>query len=227
MTISSKTTQQAYQLNKGGMRARMAILRMIAADSVNNFNPQTRLNPGDWKRARSYTMGNWQNAYMSGLHQGSDSWHTHDGEQFRGERDAASILGNHRAAGYYTDTDYNEKAIGIVGRLTHGRFVAGYRWTSNDERVYYPRVFDDEDDAARMADEHACAFAQSAYEDVQKWDEARKIEIDIDDALIRLRECLAMRHNVRMHYVRDEARELCETVRTMREQLTTDYADYL
>lgn len=227
MTISSYTTKQAYQLNKGGARARMAILRMIAADSVNNFNLHTRLNPGDWKGARHYTMASWQDAYSSGLHQGSDSWYTHDGEQFRGERDAASILGNHRAAGYYTDTDYNEKAIGIVGRLSHGRFVAGYRWTSNDERVYYPQLFNDEDDAARMADAHASVFAQSAYEDAQRWDEARKLEIDIGEKLTRLRECLALRHNVRTSYARDEARELCETIRTMREQLTTDYADYL
>ena len=227
MTIASQTTQQAYQLNNGGARARLAILRMIAADSVNNFNPQTRLNPGDWKGARHYTLGNWEGAYISGLHQGSEGWYTHGGEQFRGERDASSILGGHRASGYYTDTDYNEKAIGVIGRLSHGRYIAGYRWTSNDERVYYPQVFDDEDDAARMADEHASVFAQSAYEDAQRWDEARKIEIDIEDALTRLRECFTLRHDVRMHYVRDEARELCETIRTMREQLTDDYADYL
>lgn len=227
MTIASQTTQQAYQLNKGGARARLAILRMIAADSLNNFNPQTRLNPGDWKAARRYTLGSWEGAYISELHQGSDGWYTHGGGQFRGERDAASILGAHRAAGYYTDTDYNEKAVGVIGRLSHGRFIAGYRWTSNDERVYYPQVFDDEDEAARMADEHASLFAQSAYEDAQRWDEARKLEIDIDSALIRLRECLALRHDVRMHYVRDEARELCETIRAMREQLTDDYADYL
>lgn len=227
MTISSKTTQQAYQLNEGGTRARMAILRMIAADSVNNFNPHTRLNPGDWKGARHYTMANWRDAYMSGLHQGSDSWHTHDGEQFRGERDASAILGNHRAGGYYTDTDYNEKAIGIVGRLNHGRFIAGYRWTSNDERVYFPQVFGDEDDAAHMADEHASVFSQSAYEDAQRWDEAREIEIDILDKLRRLRECLILRHNAPTFYVRDEARKLCEAIRTMREQLITDYADCL
>lgn len=227
MTIASQTTQQAYQLNKGGARARLAILRTIAADSVNNFNPQTRLNPGDWKGARNWTLSNWRNAYISGLHQGSDSWYTHGGEQFRGERDASSILGGHRAAGYYTDTDYNEKAIGIVGRLTHGRYIAGYRWTSNDERVYYPQVFDDEDEAARMADGHASVFAQSAFEDAQRWDELRKLEIDILDKLTRLRECLAMRHNVRMFYVRDEAWELCETIRTMRERLTGDYVDHL
>ena len=47
MTIAQSTTIQAYQLRKGGTPARMAILRMIAADSANNRNESTRLQAGD------------------------------------------------------------------------------------------------------------------------------------------------------------------------------------
>lgn len=49
MAIAQSTTIQAYQLRKGGTPARMAILRAIAADSVNNRNEATRLKPGDWR----------------------------------------------------------------------------------------------------------------------------------------------------------------------------------
>ena len=165
MSIAQSTTIQAYQLRNGGTPARMAILRMIAADSVNNRNESTRLQPGDWRGARRYTLKSYAAAYCRGINQGSDSWYSHGGEQFRNERDAHDCGGGPDHTGWYTDTVSHELAIGIVAGLSHNRFIAGYRWTSNDERVYFSEVFTEENDAARMADEHARIFAESARED--------------------------------------------------------------
>lgn len=164
MTISQSTTIQAYQLRKGGTPARMAIFRMIAADSANNRNESTRLQPGDWRGARHWTLGIYEAAYCAGLDQGFNNgtsvWYTHQGEQFRNERDAADVA-RLSHTGWFSDSHQDETAIGIVASLTHGRFIAGYRWTSNGERVYFGDVFTDEEDAARMADEHARVFAEN------------------------------------------------------------------
>ena len=164
MTIAQSTTIQAYQLRKGGTPARMAVLRMVAADSVNNRNESTQLQAGDWRGARNWTMKNYAAAYCSGINQGFDGespvWYSHGGEQFRNERDACKVL-RMRHTGWYTDSQQDDTAVGIVASLTHGRYIAGYRWTSNDERVYFGDVFTNEDDAARMADEHARVFAEN------------------------------------------------------------------
>lgn len=164
MTIAQSTTIQAYQLRKGGTQSRMAILRMIAADSVNNRNPATQLQPGNWRAARMWTMKNYATAYGSGINQGFDGespiWYSHLGEQFRNERDAGDVV-HLQYTGWFTDSYQEDTAIGIIASLTHGRFIAGYRWTSNDERVYFDEVFTDEEDAARMADEHARVFAEN------------------------------------------------------------------
>lgn len=168
MTIAQSTTIQAYQLRKGGTPARMAILRLISADSANNRNPYTRLQSGDWRGARKWTMKNYAAAYCSGINQGFDGagharsavWYSHHGEQFRNERDAGDVI-RLRHTGWYTDNYQDDTAVGIIASLPHGRFIAGYRWTGNDERVYFDDVFTNEDDAARMADEHARVFAEN------------------------------------------------------------------
>lgn len=227
MTIAQSTTIQAYQLRKGGTSARLAILRMIAADSANNFNHATRLQPGDWRGARRYTLKSYAGAYCSGIRQGSGQWYSHGGEQFRNERDAHDCEGGPDHTGWYTDVHQHETAIGIVASLTHGRFISGYRWTGNDERVYFPEVFTDESDAARMADGHARVFAESVKEDSERFDAAQKLEIDTEDAMQRLRECLVLRHTAGMPRVKDEISELLETIRCNRETLRTEYANYI
>lgn len=144
-----------------------------------------------------------------------------------------------RHNGWYTNEhgetcrDGSGLAWGIVVELPampgypDGRFLAGYRWGDNDEGVLWPELYADEMDAARMADEHARIFAEIEREENTKFNAARDIESDIDDALHRLRECLAMRHRACLAYVRDEIRELCETIRDKRETLATEYADYV
>lgn len=220
MTIAQSTTIQAYQLRKGGTPARMAILRMIAADSVNNFNPSTRLQPGDWRGARHYTLKSYAGAYCSGINQGASNWYSHGGEQFRNEQDAHDVTGGPDHSGWFTDVYQDEKAIGIVASLTHGRFIAGYRWTSNDERVYFGEIFTDETEAARMADEHARVFAESAREDSERFQAMILAELDAEEKLIEVQKAFALRHRAKFggpERVRDAIEELCKARRELGE----------
>ena len=209
-------TIQAYQLRKGGTPARLAILRAIAADSVNNFNPHTRLAPGDWRGARSWTMGDYMGAYCYGLWRGSDTWYTHGGEQFRNERDAGDIV-SRLPSGWYTDADCDETAVGIVACLPHGRFIAGYRWTSNDERVYFPEIFTDENDAATRADSHAEKFAESSREDSERFNAMQEAESHAEAVEEDVENAIKARNS--SDYWREHCRERIEELRQARADL--------
>jgi hypothetical protein len=156
---------KAYQLNAGGTPARLKILRSRGAN---------------WREARHWTLETWRDAFCAGLHaSGPGQWHTNDSdEHFRNERFAHEI-GHRLPRGWFTDTDGQDTAIGIVAGLSHGRYIAGYRWTSNGERVYFAGVFDNEIDAARMADEHARVFAELAREDAERYDAMREAEDEV------------------------------------------------
>lgn len=221
MAIASQTTIQAYQLRAGGVRARMAILRRIAADSVRNANPHTRLHPGDWRGARHTTLKGYA-AYYGLLDAGREAggtpiWSSHAGEYFRRECDAPDLLGR-RTGGWYTDAECHDTAIGIVACLPHGRFIAGYRWTSNDERVYFPGVFDDETDTARMADEYARVFAESAREDNERWQAMCLAELAEETAREELEKSIALRHRAKFGGF-ERVREHIEKLRDARETL--------
>lgn len=235
MTIPQSTTIQAYQLHHGGAPARLAILRSMAADSVNNANPLTRHDPKDWRKARNWTMGGYAAAYIHGLHAGANDtravWYCHTGPQFRGEKYADECDGVGRSIdhnGWFTDVYCSEKARGIVAQLPHGRFIAGYFWDSNGERVYFGDVYDDEKDAACAADSHAESFAEVSREESEKYEAARELESDIEEAIDELGEALALRNHARYGEAkRDTARELIETIRAKREELKTDYLNYI
>lgn len=146
---------------------------------------------------------------------------------------------NIRNTGWFTFADgttYKDGsgiARGIVVSLPaapgfpDGRHLAGYWWGDNDERVLWPELYADENEAAQAADSHAEYMAESERAYNEKWQTARDLESDIDDALSRLRECIALRHRQCMAYVRDEISELIETVREKREILATNYAGYV
>lgn len=249
MTISQHTAIQAYQLRKGGTPARMAILRMIAADSVNNRNESTRLAPGDWRKARSWGLHSYASAYSYGMQRGEVNgravWFSFGGTAVRNERDAHNIV-RLRHTGWFTDSHQDDMAVGIVGSLSHGRFVAGYRLTMNDERVYFDEVFTDEDDAARMADEHARIIAEQEREHAEKHEEARRLSDEVDDACTEVRNAreehtmlayaLRQSSNVpryadkckrRMQVLRESVADAVERIRTNRDKLASDYRDCL
>ena len=236
--IAQQTTIQAYQLRKGGTAARMAILRMIAADSTrDNKPPSTHV--ADWRAARHYTLGSYESAFCCSLSQGFNGepnkkravWYAFSESTFRNERYAHEVL-KLGHTGWYDNPDGESSRDGsglirgIVGGLSHGRFIAGYELGSSDERVYFDCVYSDEDSAARAADSHAETIADKECEYQTVWREARDVEDENENAFTRLRECIALRNRACMNYVRDEIRELCETIRTNRERLAGEFADY-
>lgn len=217
---------QYLQLNRGGSRARMSILRMAAIEHNKPRPPSAAI---DWRGARAWNFTNWHDAYAAlsqGLQDARPIWYAHTGEQFRNERDSHDII-ERLPRGWYTDSDAGETAIGIVASLPHGRFIAGYRWTSNDERVYFSEVFTDEREAARRADSHAERFADISREDDARFQAAQKIEDDITSALQRMRELFVLRNVECMEYARDELRSIIGEVREMRDTLRTDFAGVL
>lgn len=228
MTISSQTTIQAYQLKAGGTPARLAILRMIAADSVNNANPHTRLTVGDWKAARRYTMGTYAAAYTSRPFAGSnknDPVYYVFGEYFREEQCSHDILDHLAHTGWFTDCEGRDKAVGIVARLPHARFIAGYTWTANDERVWFPKVFTDETDAARMADAHAESFANSCREDDERFQAMQLAEFDVEEKTTAVQESIALRHIAKFGG-RDRVRNQIKKLREAREELARVTREY-
>ena len=206
----------AYRLIPGGSPARLAILRATADQSASNRNPDTRLQPGNWREARATGLDSYD-GYFGTFSGGGGQWYSHQGEYFRNERNADNIV-HSLPHGWYTGTDANEIAIGIVASLPHNRFLAGYRWTCNDERVYYPEIFDDEDDAARAAGGHAEAFADLQREDSERFDAMTLAEFNADGARAEVEKTFALRHHPkfggfdRVREAIEECREALDTL---------------
>lgn len=184
--------------------------------------------------AREWNLCNWHSAFAA-LDQGKQSdgtpiWYTHCGAEFRDEFcDEIEVNGykliDHQ--GWYTDGDYaSETARGIVVRLPHGRFLAGYYLSMNGERVYFPRVYDELRDAIYAADEHARRIGEQESEYQNRWNAARRIEDEIAGKLARLSECLALRHKPAFRArMRREIQALIAAIRDKRDELKADYSD--
>lgn len=189
--------------------------------------------PSSWRAIRAYTFSSWRAAFCDGLNagfnDGSPVWYSHGGEQFKREQ-FADVDHN----GWYTNEegetarDGSGLARGIVVNLSHGRFIAGYWWGDNGERVYFPEIFTDESEAARHADYLAERFAENARDDNAKYNEARRLEDESEEKRERLAECLALaRINHKREAMREEARELIARIREIRETLKSDFSAYV
>ena len=75
--------------------------------------------------------------------------------------DACSSI---RHTGWWFDDECDEKIRGIVVLLPHGRFMAGWSMGEGMASTIEPGIFDDIDEAARMADEHARVAADNECE---------------------------------------------------------------
>jgi hypothetical protein len=215
-----------------GAPRRLAILRRDFDQWFvkNPHAPRERVK--SWRDVRFANMRSTHTGLYGGLNDGEPIWYGHCGPYFRKERFADEVV-DLRHNGWYTNADsctYKDGsglARGIIGSLPHGKFIAGYWWGDNDERVYFPEIYYSEEEAARAADGHAEHFAEQTREDDEKNQEAHRLQESTERKLKRLRECLVLRHKECMSYVRLEIEQLVETIRKNRHELKTTYADYL
>jgi len=188
----------------------------------------------DWRSARDCTLRNGSGSYGD-LSQGFNTenagtqwekkvpiWYTHTGPKFRGERFADEVEGGPNHKGWYTDDDCSDKVRGIVGRLPHGRFIAGYHNSDNDERVYFGDVYTDESEAASAADSEAESLAEVEREYSERWRAARNLSDECGTLKTDIAELVPMRHHAR---ARRELERAIETLREKRKELANDYAD--
>lgn len=223
-------TMRYFDLTKPAP-VRLAMLRAAFAGHAKKYpHCPEPAKPKSWRDIRR-TNYKSVSAYCGALSQGfnvagnykTPIWYSHTGEQFRDERfcdDAARI----EHTGWHTCTEGREKARGIVARLTHGRFIAGYHWSSNDERVYFPEVFDDETEAARAADSHAEAFAESAREDSERFNAMQDAENETEEKEREFKLAYMARHvSVDHTYLARGALEELRSARDVRARATADY----
>lgn len=156
-------------------------------------------------------------------------WYCHTGPAFPREMFADEFSEYGRAliehTGWFADVGCSNIIRGIVVRLPHGRYLAGYYQSDNDERVYYPEIYDCIRDAVYAADRHAESIAEIEREYSERWNAAQELEYECEEKVNRLRECLALRNNPCFTRLRDEANNLIERIREIREILKTEYAD--
>ncbi len=164
---------------------------------------------------------------IRGMNGGASIWYAHTGAAFRREKYADECYQGIRHEGWFTDAECDEKARGLVVKLPHGKFIAGYEWSANGERVYFPEIFTDESDAARRADGHAESFADACREQDVKYCEVQNLQTEAEDMAHQLAEKLALRNDPRFPDAREEARELLTELRELRERLRDEFADFL
>ena len=203
---------------KIGAPRRLACLRTSAQRNNEKFPSG---NAATWRTVRYATLTH-TGGMSQGMNGGAPIWYAYTGSAFRRE-----VYAREGGAGWYTDVDCTMKARGIVVRLPHGKFLAGYEWDDNGERVYFPEIFDSETEAAHQADRHAESFADDCREHDAKYHEAQTLQTEAEDLAQHLAEKLALRNNPRFPGAREEARELLTELRETRERLRDEFADFL
>lgn len=209
-------------LMRGGAYHRLFVLKQMA-----HQNGKT------WRECRSYGFHNWASAFAhfsQGANDGTPVWVTHTGEYFRDERFAHEVA-DIRHNGWYTRHDSETfkdgsgLARGIVARLTHGRFIAGYWWGDNGERVWFDAIYTDERDAARAADSHAEEWAEICRDDSERFDAMQMAEFDVEEKTTELQESIALRH-ISKFGGRNRVRRQIDDLRQARQELKEKTQDY-
>lgn len=114
-----------------------------------------------------------------------------------------------RHTGWFLDSNQDEKARGVVVRLPHGRFLAGFE----DGRGIWRcagQLFDTPEDAAHDADEQARIYAEEEFEYSEVWQEGAIPRDVIEEKKNDVFELLSARHNKR---VRSDIRETIADIR--------------
>ena len=210
-----------------GAPRRLALLKKALAETKER-NPNAVAH--SWQDVRYATFGSDGRGLYQGQNGDEPVWYTQGGEQFRREWFCDELPDGPRIdhTGWFCDEYQEERARGIVALLPHGRFIAGYWMSMNDERVYFGTVYDNGRDAALAADEHARVIAEQETEYSARYNAASKLADDIESGKERLRECVALRNHPRFEgRMREEARELIDTIRDKQQKLETDYKGVL
>ena len=208
---------------KIGAPRRLACLRTSAQRNNEKFPSGIA---ATWRTVRYATLTHAGDLHR-GMNGGAPIWYAHTGSAFPRETYADECYQGLRHEGWFTDADCTMKARGIVVRLPHEKFLAGYEWDDSGERVYFPEIFDSETDAAHQADGHAESFAADCREHDAKDREAQKLQDEAGDMAHQLAEKLALRNDPRFPDAREEARELLTELRELRQRLRDEFADFL
>jgi hypothetical protein len=176
---------------------------------------------GNFKGASSLDQGfNTRNGKQEPV------WYTFDGPQFRNERFADEVYSGIDHTGWFADPDQANKMRGIVASLPHGKFLAGYWQSMNDERAYFSDIYDDEKEAARAADHEAEKAAEKENEYQERWRAASDLDDEIKAIESRVSELYALRNHKKLgEDAREELSTKLDELRVKREKLKTEYKD--
>lgn len=174
-----------------------------------------------WRELRYSTFKTTIGAWHAGKN-GTEVVYYNDYNAMR-EWQADDHAKNIKHKGWYTDPHGENTMRGIVIALPHARYLAGYVFSMNGERIVWPKVHTDLIEAAYMADEHARVAAEREMEYQARWQEGQRLHDKAQDAMHRLRECRVLRHRDALYT--DEAHECIERIRAVRLELSTNYSD--
>ena len=179
-----------------------------------------------WCDARRWGFHNAAGAFCT-LSQGFNGktpvWYTHTGPEF-GDRFADEIL-SLRHTGWHTDAEFGDTARGIVGKLPHGRYIAGYYLSMNGERVYFGEVFDDERDAAHAADGHAQHSGELESAHAERFRAMSLAELDVENKTLEVEKAIALRHREKFGG-KPRVIDAIEELRSAREELQRATKDF-
>jgi hypothetical protein len=178
--------------------------------------------PKSWRDIRGTThkgLPAYVGALSRGFNDGCPVWYTHGATGLRDEKTDSA---------YWTDANYVAEARGLIVKLPHGRYLAGYYWTENGESVIFPDIYETREDAEAGADYEARKFADCAFSDSQRFEEMKEIEWKIEQKIERLRECRALSNiNFRREAMRGECREIIADIRELRYRLKNEFSDFM
>lgn len=215
--------KEFYNLELGA-KTRLTLMKAAAA----KHNVKHPVDPVTWRKMRAATYGNYE-AYTGEL--GEDRfddepvWYTHTGPYFKREEPVheLAVVGH---TGWFTDDGY-QKAYGIVVRLAGGKFLAGYYWSSNGERVYMNEVYKTAATAAKAADGAAETFAETCREDFEKSQDAYELQNQCEELEEKIAEQFTLRNLKRFPLARERAKYAIEDLREKRKELKENYSAYV
>lgn len=216
---------------KAGAPQRLRRLRRNA-EETDKKHPKDK--PRTWRDVRYANLrtteslsGGWNSTDNGPLAPKRQIWYTQSGQFFKREEFVDEVEGSridHR--GWFSDADCDNTYRGIVVKLPHGRFLAGYYMSDNGERVYFDTIYTDINDAINEADSEAQRLAEDEKEYNERWREARDLQDECEEIMKRIEELWALRHHPKLgESSGEELREKLEELREKRNKLATDYKD--